>query len=128
MALFRCQSGNGGGVSETTLWNIGTVPSSQTSTTANLSQGISNFDEIKVNYRLSQSDNTGSFVTFPTSKFNATYYRYVVGMNVAGVGIMCRYFSYNSDTKIDIGAASQLNAAYTDNEKVIITDFIGINY
>ena len=59
MALFRC--GANAGMSETVLWTNPAPTTNMTSTTITLSQSISNFDFVKLYWRVSTSNNTETY-------------------------------------------------------------------
>ena len=132
--VVRAISG-GGGPTEDKIWENASPTSTLAGSTTpkNLISGkkLSDYDAIKVEWRLSTTETDDFYIIVPLDKWTSTpltRQRFVIGGNYPGVGIIARYFTYSSDTAIIIGDCQQMNASNTQNAKMIPTFIYGIKY
>lgn len=132
--LARAQNG-GSSPTEDKIWE-NTSPTSTlagSSTPKNLISGkkLSDYDAIKVMWRLSTTESDSFYIIVPLEQWKSSplnNQRFLIGGNYVGTGILGRYFTYSSDTAIIIGDCQQMNVVNTQNAKMIPTFIYGIKY
>ena len=119
MALFRCSSGGGGGLTRTELWNTGTIPSTYSGGTITLSDSMLNYDYLELEWKQTASADSARLLV-PVSDFVAfggggdSGAKYYFGQRSSVNS--ARYFAYGgSNTSVTIGADYRLNAAASYN-------------
>lgn len=123
MALFPCNVGGGGTLSETVLWTNPSPTASFAGQTITLSSDINNFKYLKIVCKLSTSNNTESSVMYAVDDFKNL---------IIGVGSLCggllgrpggtnlaRRLGYASDTSIRFMQSGGIGLDYTDNNSLI---------
>jgi len=128
MALFRCSSGAGSTPQETTLWTNPNPTSSYTSTAGTLSDDPSNYDEIKVKYRVSTTDATEKYVTTASTDWAVAGGRPVALLVLYSGNLYARSFYMNSSTVFNAGLAYRVNAAGNVGVAAIPLEIIGIKH
>lgn len=132
MAYVRCSSG-GGALSETTLWtNANPTSAMAQGATMPLSQAYTNFNYIKIVYRLSTTNATECSVIYPISEVTAS----VSGATERRMGIQAYltnnyariiYRPDNATTdSLTISNARQLQGSGTSTTNLIPTEIIGL--
>ncbi len=127
MGLYRS---GGGKMTETTLWTNSSPTSTMADTTATLSDNLSNYDYLKVTYRISTSNATTNEVIVPVSDFKAM--KYGNTYNFMGVSAYvsslayCRPIEYTSETTIKIYQARKLYNSGYGNTIAIPTKISGL--
>lgn len=126
MAYIRCETGGGSpSLTETLLW---TNPNPNVNFGANsiatLSEGISNFTFIKIEWKYSKTSSNIFSILIPSDKFiNAT----TNTTNRPAInGYYTRVITYDSNTTIKFGGASALGGAGGDNSYAIPTNIYGV--
>lgn len=134
MAMTEMNYGESG-PSEVLIWENDSPTSTLAGSTTpkNLISGkkLSDYDAIKVMWRLSTTESDSFYIIVPREQWKSTpsnNARFVIGGNYMGVGILARYFTYSSDTAIIIGDCQQVNVANTQNAKMIPTKIYGLNF
>lgn len=133
MAYQKC--GGGGGMTETVLWTNSSPTSSFAEQTVTLSQDMSNFDYLKIDFSLSTSDTRQSSVIIEPSILqknkNNVHPQIGVALYQRASSSATRYVRivfYYSDTGIRFGQVFPVNIASTAvNTNLIPTKITGIN-
>lgn len=123
MALFPCNVGGGGTLSETVLWTNPSPTASFAAQTITLSSDINNFKYLKIVYKLSTSNNTESYAIYAVDEFK----NMIIGVGYACGAIsgrpggtnLARRLGYASDTSIRFMDSSGIGVASTDNNGLI---------
>ncbi len=123
MALFPCNVGGGGTLSETVLWTNPTPTASFAARTITLSSDINNFKYLKIVHKLSTSNNTESSVMYAVDDFknliiNVGYIFGTISGRPSGSN-MARRIGYDSDTSIRFTDSSGIGVSTTDNNSLI---------
>jgi len=129
MITKMAMGGGSASANETPLWTNGSPTSTQGDTTVTISDSLTNYDELRINYRNSTSDSFERYATISVSKLlndANTYYFYFGGYN--GSSAMMRFVKYVSSTSIRIGPTSQVGGTSSDNTRYIVTSLVGIKY
>ena len=112
-------NGESGGLNRTELWNTGTIPSTYTGGTIDLSESMMNYDYLEFEWKVTASSTTTSKMLLPVSDFKAagtgstTGAKYYFGQRSSVNS--CRYIAYATDTSVTIGADYRQNAAASYN-------------
>ena len=128
MALFRCASG-GGAPQETVLWTWPATSGTMAAYTAQLSDSMSNYDYIAIDYPYGSSP-LMRMITTPKS-LRASYTNSGPGLYIGGEHTSTNYqyarkvFSY-SNTTVDFGQCRKLNESGTQNGFAIPERIVGI--
>ena len=124
--LMKAVTVGGGGEKLIKLWSR--AVSSYSGGTETLSQGMPNFDELKIVYQLSTSDTTKHYIKFDLATFNSSSAgRYYYGGYANSANFM-RMLMYVSDTSIEIGNAYKMNVAANDSSAIIPIEIYGVTY
>ena len=131
MALFRCSSGaGGGGMSETVLWTNSNPSSAFASQSISLSDDISNYEYIKIEYKRNATDANTVSMMMSVADFltpQGTSNVKILGIHsVYANGNFCRMLTYSSGTSLSFGVAYQCNAAYNQNSASVPIKVIGV--
>lgn len=133
MALFRCSSGDGSTPQETTLWTNPNPDTSFSAQTISLSQNISNFDYIKVEYKDNYSQDTATYKKDFYIKVSDWMNPYTSGgSKIFGIYAYtnyawCRQFTYTTETTLLISLAYRLNNQTNNGNGVIPICIKGVN-
>lgn len=129
-------SGKGTKTTETLLWTNPNTSTARSSLDATLSQSLSNFQKIRVEYAYNTSSASADFyVVFPVKDANGEYMfpsgtakqRMSIGLNNVSSNNFARQFYVENDTTIHFNNASRLNASGTSSTALIPWNIYGIN-
>lgn len=117
--------GGGGGMTRTTLWTNTASTSAFSSQTVTLSDSISNYDYIGVEYRATTASSTRStevlFVSNALRYASTSYTNTVFPCFCAysSSAHYARYITFSTNTKLSISSAGKIGAAASDTTKAI---------
>ena len=129
-------SGKGTKTTETLLWTNPNTSTARSSLDATLSQSLSNFQKIRVEYAYNTSSASADFyVVFPVKDANGDYMfptgsgkqRMSLGLNNASSHAFVRQFYVSSDTLIHFNNAYRINTSGNTNSNLIPWNIYGIN-
>lgn len=129
--LCALKKKGGGKLSETTLWTNSTPTSSFPNSDITLNNNLSEYDSIRIYYRVSTSNNKTTFVDVSESDFIE-----MVGIDgTLKVGISCfdggttylRALNYIDNYTVHFNSAGQLGVTTLSNTKCIPVKICGLN-
>ena len=133
MAFYRASiGGGGGGETVTTLWTNPSPTSSIVSSTITLSDDLTRYQYLKIEWRWSTSDATTASMRVSSSEFktlgtNSTQGpKFIMGIR-ASSAFYARPICYASDTTISIEQCRQLAGTGSASTFAIPTKISGIN-
>lgn len=127
--------GGGGGETETVIWTNPSPSSSKAGADYTLTQGLSNFDKIRIEYAYANSHNSPEYsVTYPVYDANGNYMfpsgdnnaKMAVLLQNASGYIMARAGYVKSDTVLHFNTATRVGGSSTSNTALIIWNIYGI--
>ncbi len=132
LCTLRTQGGGGGKQTETVLWANSSPSSSFAAQNVTLSDSLSNYDYIKVTYRISTSDGTSTSAICSVSDFknyntgtNKGFWL-SLGGNPINSQSWVRELTYVSDTSIGITGGLRIQANSNDTSYFIPLEILGI--
>ena len=136
MALIRANtSGGGGSGTETPLWTNSNPTSNfdAGTTPLTLSDDLSNYDELKIEYcKGTSATSTLFYIKFPIADFlsrSADDGRYVIGGRINGVSDMARtIFKGSANNQLHIGQCYYMYGTTVNNAYYIPLNIYGVKY
>lgn len=131
MAYFRAAiGGGGGGETETTLWTNPNPTSNMISETVTLSDDLTNYKYLRIEWRRTTSDDTKASMRVLSSEFksfdsSATSPKFLMGSGTTTYS--ARAVVYASDTSVSFSQCRQVNGTGSVSSGCIPTKITGIN-
>lgn len=129
MAFYRAAIGGGGGETKTTLWTNPSPTSSMTSETVTLSDDLTKYKYLEIEWKRTTTDNTTASMRVLSSVFasfgSSASPKYLMGAGTTTY--VARAVVYASDTSVSFSQCRQVNGTGSSSGSCIPTKITGIN-